>query len=155
MKMIIVNILLLLVASFSACNSDTATDKIRKYEITYQNNCFAKLIVLDKNDTIYYSNEPSSDIEKCKKIISDKKSVDYIKKAIQEEVTYKNLLRKREYITDSGQLEFKVICGSNNSRLLRTNVDSRSFVSDNFSNLLFFLDDNYNDIYKIFTHNHK
>lgn len=139
---------------FIGCEKKTNTSIDKKYSITYFNRgVFASLLVFDNNDTIYYSNTASPNYNSYKKIKADKKSLEIIKKSISVNMQPNSLLIKRVHTTDSGQLKLQIICRNNEITTFRHEIDENLNVSSDFSNLLYFLNRNYFDVYNTFKPN--
>lgn len=138
-----------------SCNQSKRNDyknstEIMKYSIVYTNNSYANLIVFDNNDTIYLSNIVRNNINNYTKIKSDNETINSIKKAINNHLSYKNLLVERDFILHSGYLDVSINCGDKKIEFMQTKVKTDLRVSKGFYNMISNLKNKYKEIDLIF-----
>jgi len=144
---------------FLGCNDNHRSSEYdnyacnRIYEVNYLNNSYARLVIFDGNDTIYFSNDPYKEISHYNKIKSKKETLIIIENIIHDEIQYQSLLTDREYTTDSGQLRVKITCGKNEMKSFRNGVDRDLKVSKNFTKFLNLLKKEHLEVYNIFIPN--
>lgn len=109
-------------------------EKIKKYSLIYTNNSYFKMVVYDNNDTIYFYNKSNKyNTTTITKINSDKETVNEIRNAIVNHLSFKSLLIERDVVLPGGYLDISIDCGDNKIQIIQSRVDKMRVSQDVYS----------------------